>query len=215
MLPLFPLTTVLFPGAPMPLHIFEPRYRQMLADCLEGDRRFGLVPGEEAEPGAVGCIAHIRVAQPLADGRSNIVVVGEKRFRLLAIEATEHPYLVGRTEDYEDRPESAPSPEDQGALIELAGRYRELLRVLVDGVGESTEWPNEPVALSFQVAALLEAPLEIRTRLLATRSTAERIKALIEVLPPLLREASTRVEVHLRAPSNGVGGPHHEIVAEG
>ncbi len=45
MLPLFPLTTVLFPGAPMPLHIFEPRYRQMLADCLEGDRRFGLVPG--------------------------------------------------------------------------------------------------------------------------------------------------------------------------
>jgi hypothetical protein len=52
-------------------------------------------------------------------------------------------------------------------------------------------------------------------RLLATRSTTARIKALIEVLPPLLREAATRVEVHLRAPSNGVGGPHHEIVAEG
>jgi len=215
MLPLFPLTTVLFPGAPMPLHIFEPRYRQMLADCLEGDRRFGLVPGELAEPGAVGCIAHIRVAQPLADGRSNIVVVGEKRFRVLAIEAAEHPYLMGRTEDYEDRPESAPTPQDQSALIERAGRYRELLRVLMDGGSESAEWSSEPVPLSFQVAALLEAPLEIRLRLLSTRSTTARVKALIEVLPPLLREASTRVEVHLRAPSNGVGGPHHEIVAEG
>src|SRR4029079_13532551 len=58
MLPLFPLTTVLFPGAPMPLHIFEPRYRQMLADCLEGDRRFGLVPGEPAEAGGGGGIGH-------------------------------------------------------------------------------------------------------------------------------------------------------------
>ena len=215
MLPLFPLTTVLFPGAPMPLHIFEPRYRQMLADCLEGDRRFGLVPGEAAEAGAVGCIAHIRVAQPLADGRSNIVVVGEKRFRLLELEATEHPYLVGSTEDYDDRPESAPSPQDQGVLVELAGRYRELLRVLMDGAGESAEWASEPVPLSFQIAALLEAPLEIRVRLLATRSTTARVKALIEIIPPLLREAATRVEVHLRAPSNGVGGPHHEIVAEG
>ena len=199
----------------MPLHIFEPRYRQMLADCLEGDRRFGLVPGEQAEPGAVGCVAHIRVAQPLADGRSNIVVVGEKRFRLIAIETDDHPYLVGRVEDYEDRPDSAPSPEDQSILIQLAERYRELLRVLMDGAGEPREWSPEPIPFSFQVAALLEAPLEIRVRLLATRSTSGRIRGLIEVLPPLLREAGARVEVHLRASSNGVGGPHHEIVADG
>ncbi|HZE74649.1 MAG TPA: LON peptidase substrate-binding domain-containing protein, partial [Gemmatimonadales bacterium] len=83
-LPLFPLNVVLFPGTPLPLHIFEPRYRQMLADCLVGDRRFGLVqPGSEAETpdrGAVGCVAEIRANEQLPDGRANVLVVGGSRF---------------------------------------------------------------------------------------------------------------------------------------
>jgi hypothetical protein len=214
MLPLFPLTTVLFPGAPMPLHIFEPRYRQMLADCLAGDRRFGLVPGEQAEPGAVGCIAHIRVAQPLADGRSNIVVVGEKRFRLVAIETSDQPYLMGRIEDYEDRPDSAPSPEDQSALIQLAERYRESLRVLMDGAGNHPSGQPSPSALissrgTPRGPARDSGPSARDSFDIGADSRAHRSA------PPLLREAGARVEVHVRSSSNGVGGPHHEIVAEG
>ena len=85
-LPIFPLGVVLFPGTPLPLHIFEPRYRQMLADCLAGDRRFGITPAgtddELPEPGTVGCIAEVRVNQELPDGRSNIVVLGGERFVL-------------------------------------------------------------------------------------------------------------------------------------
>src|SRR6266849_10942666 len=95
-LPIFPLPIVLFPGAPQPLHIFEPRYRQLVHDCLAGDRRFGVAyaapdpapgtpgtPGMPAPgPGDVGCVAVIRSTQPLPDGRSNVLTVGERRFVL-------------------------------------------------------------------------------------------------------------------------------------
>jgi len=87
-LPLFPLPLVLFPGTPLPLHIFEQRYRRLLADCLETDRRFGIIrlPDGMAEleipPGTIGCIAEIVNAEPLPDGRSNIVVRGGERFAL-------------------------------------------------------------------------------------------------------------------------------------
>src|SRR2546426_413920 len=90
-LPIFPLPIVLFPGAPQPLHIFEPRYRQLLHDCLAGDQRFGIAyvapdpaPGADPvpSPGDVGCIALIRSNQPLPDGRSNVLTVGERRFVL-------------------------------------------------------------------------------------------------------------------------------------
>src|SRR6266705_1321721 len=90
-LPIFPLPIVLFPGAPQPLHIFEPRYRQLLVDCQDGDRRFGIAyvapdgaPAADPAPSAgdVGCVALIRSIQPLPDGRSNILAVGERRFVL-------------------------------------------------------------------------------------------------------------------------------------
>jgi ATP-dependent Lon protease len=83
-LPVFPLPVVLFPGTPLPLHIFEPRYRELLSDCLAADRRFGITPSttddEAPEPGMVGCTAEVRVNQLMPDGRSNIVVLGGDRF---------------------------------------------------------------------------------------------------------------------------------------
>src|SRR2546422_5062931 len=96
-LPIFPLPIVLFPGAPQPLHVFEPRYRQLLADCLAADRRFGIayVPAERdagveplPRPGDVGCVAVIRNTQGLPDGRSNVLTVGERRFVLRSEEHT-------------------------------------------------------------------------------------------------------------------------------
>src|SRR5204863_219446 len=84
-LPIFPLPIVLFPGAPQPLHIFEPRYRQLLQDCLAGDRRFGIAyvapdPAPDADPvpnpGDVGCVALIQSNQPLPDGRGATGVAG-------------------------------------------------------------------------------------------------------------------------------------------
>src|SRR6185437_10452789 len=111
LLPLFPLPVVLFPGTARPLHIFEARYRRMLADCLDGDRRFGLLFCADTEheralpPGQIGCIARIETADLLPDGRSNIIVAGEDRFALARFVDTDTPYLVGEVVDYADEPE--------------------------------------------------------------------------------------------------------------
>src|SRR5437879_12742914 len=90
-LPIFPLPIVLFPGAPQPLHVFEPRYRQLLADCLAADRRFGIAyvpaepePGSEPlpRPGGVGCVALVQKTKAMPEGRSYIATVGWDRFVL-------------------------------------------------------------------------------------------------------------------------------------
>jgi Lon protease-like protein len=213
-LPLFPLTTVLFPGAPMPLHIFEPRYRQMLADCLSDDRRFGLIPDVDPAPGGVGCVADIRASHSLPDGRSNIVVLGDVRFELIGLEESSHPYLVGTVETFADGAASAPSSAAVTALRELAGHYRTVLRVLSDSGEEPVEWSEDAERFSFQVSALLQAPLPTLVRLLATRSTATRVNLLLESLPPVLQDLGERAELHVRARQNGKGGPHHDLTVE-
>src|SRR5439155_508007 len=98
------------------LHIFEPRYRQLLQDCLAGDRRFGIAyvapdptPGADPvpSPGDVGCVALIRSNQPLPDGRSNILTVGERRFVLRSWISSTHPYRVAEIEEFDDDPTDA------------------------------------------------------------------------------------------------------------
>ena len=105
MLPLFPLNTVLFPGTPISLHIFEPRYREMVHTCLEDQRAFGVVliqQGQEALPGQaepypVGCTARIVHSEKLDDGRYNLTAVGEERFRIRRLDNSK-PYLQGWVE---------------------------------------------------------------------------------------------------------------------
>ena len=101
-LPLFPLPVVLFPGVPMPLHIFEPRYREMLSDIRVTDSLFGLSyfdPSasnqEIPPPGHVGCVAEVTEVQALPDGRSNVLTVGLIRYRVEEYVEGNEPYLVG------------------------------------------------------------------------------------------------------------------------
>ncbi|MGH3828661.1 MAG: LON peptidase substrate-binding domain-containing protein, partial [Pseudonocardiaceae bacterium] len=104
--PLFPLGTVLLPGASLPLHIFEPRYRQLTVDLVTGavpGRSFGVIAlkqglGAVEQTHDIGCTAVLQEARRLPDGRFDIVSRGEKRFRLLDIDDTSAPYLVGRVE---------------------------------------------------------------------------------------------------------------------
>jgi len=214
-LPLFPLAVVLFPGEPMPLHIFEPRYRQMLADCLEGDQRFGLTPDPEPRGGSIGTIARIRAAEPLADGRTNIVVLGERRFVLRALLDEGTPYLVGAVEEFDDTAGTAPLPLEWQQLRELGDAYRDALRVLVDSSAEPDPWAEDGESFTHQVAALSELDVEGKAGLLALRSTRERCARLIQLLPPLVREAQRRADVHLRARTNGKGHHGHDIVTDG
>ena len=111
-LPLFPLPVVLFPGMPMPLHIFEERYRKMLADIRAGNNFFGLsyfdasASDKDIPPaGHVGCVGEVTESQALPDGRSNILTVGLVRYRLDAYVDADEPYLVGRVTTFEDEAE--------------------------------------------------------------------------------------------------------------
>src|SRR5204863_99206 len=163
-LPIFPLPIVLFPGTPQPLHVFEPRYRQLLADCLAADRRFGIAyvpaepePGSEPlpRPGDVGCVALIQNTQALPDGRSNILTVGERRFVLIDWVGSDRPYRLARVEEFDDEPVEA------SEAVTLAADVREGFTQLAQALGILTgreddvlELATDPQLLSFQVAAV-------------------------------------------------------------
>lgn len=208
-LPIFPLSVVLFPGNPLPLHIFEPRYRRMLADCLAGDRRFGITPvADNSGPpasGAVGCVAEVRVNQELPDGRSNIVVVGGLRFLVSRLVEDVQPYLVAMVQTFEDDPGTEPAEEEIASLRQLALAYFSSLRELSDEDGDQPVLPQDGLSLSFYVAGNIECDLGVKQRLLAERSTVRRIKALLLLLPVLTSAVENAIRVHRRAHSNGKG----------
>lgn len=214
-LPLFPLNVVLFPDAPMPLHIFEPRYRQLLSDCAEGDRRFGLcLPGgEQSMPaaGTIGTVAEIVEAQALPDGRSNILVEGRERFRIVELLDEGTPYLTALVEPYEERPGSVPDPEELDRLRVLFRRYADLVGRLTDRDASGTEPFDDPTAFSFQASAGIECDLGVKHRLLVLRSTAERVTLLLRIVPQLLGPLEEAVVVRERAATNGKGGHHSDL----
>lgn len=211
-LPLFPLPLVLFPGTPLPLHVFEPRYREMLADCLDSDQRFGLVnlPQDTAElelpPGRVGCIAEILQSDQLADGRSNIVVRGLDRFALVEIVPPEKPYHIAHVEPYADEPEYGNDLDALASrmkdMFEVVGRAA---RTLADDSDPLPELPDDPPMLSFAIAAVLDLDVDVRQRILESRSPVGRLRDLERLLAPALPALVARADVHKRAKSNGKG----------
>jgi ATP-dependent Lon protease len=209
-LPIFPLSVALFPGNPLPLHIFEPRYRRMLADCLADDRRFGITPlpdqSDPPGPGAVGCIAEVRVNQELPDGRSNIVVVGGSRFEVSRLVEETQPYLVAMVQTFEDEAGTQPPLEEIESLRRLAFQYFAGLRELNDETPDELVLPEDALTLSFHVSGSIECDLGIKQRLLAERSTARRVRALLLLLPVLISAIENGITVHRQAHSNGKGG---------
>jgi len=207
-LPIFPLPLVLFPGSAQGLHIFEPRYRQLLADCRAGDGRFGVSPmvGELELPpaGSVGCTATIREVASLPDGRSNIVVGGGGRYAIDGYVDTDRMYLVAEVHDVDDEPWF-----DHAAMAELAADVRERYLDYLAAMGQAWEGlpgaapPDDPGGLSFAVSAALDLGWEPKTRLLALRSTAQRLALLRELLGPLTDAARERAVLHHQARRNG------------
>jgi Lon protease-like protein len=217
-LPIFPLSVVLFPGTPLPLHIFEPRYRRMVGDCLAGDRRFGITPtGKDdrmPEPGTVGCIAEIRVNQELPDGRSNIIVFGGDRFVLAGSVADDAPYHVAMVQTFEDEVGTEPQDDSAARLRELFTGYYALLRQLNDVEPDDPSLPDDPLALSFHVAAAIDCDPGVKQRLLVERSTSRRLQALLMLIPILTAGVESALRVHRRAHTNGRGGARPDVITE-
>jgi Lon protease-like protein len=149
-LPLFPLHSVLCPGIALPLHIFEARYRAMIGRCLEDGSPFGVVlirDGREVGPlathiAAIGTTAVIRQAGRYPDGRLDIVTVGERRFRIMRVEAGSEPYLVGQVEEM-DEPLGGPS-DVAAALAERVSRRFLAYLDLVDEALRDEEGGGRP-----------------------------------------------------------------------
>lgn len=211
-LPLFPLPLVLFPGAYRPLHIYEPRYRTMLADCLAADRVFGVlyrpegVREREIPPGHVGCIAQVERAEALPDGRANIMIRGARRFVLEGFTDSDRPYHVGSIENYED------AEEPVITLEPVAGRVRELFlrvgtaaRTLADDSDALPTLPDDPTMLAFAIAGVIDMDANAQQRLLASRSPAARLREIELLLAPAVEALEHRAVVHVRAKSNGHG----------
>ncbi|MGQ0537866.1 MAG: LON peptidase substrate-binding domain-containing protein [Gemmatimonadaceae bacterium] len=211
-IPLFPLNGVLFPESPLPLHVFEPRYRRLLADCLAGDREFGILPRlddapeVEIAPGTVGCVAHIEHTEALADGRSNVLVRGAQRFSFVQFVDSETPYHVGLVDEVAD--EEVPAY----ALRDLAVRVRELFvrvahaaRLIADDQAPVPDLPHDDKSLAFVVAQYLDLDLASKYRVLASRSPADRLRQVDGVLSPVVESIEDRAAVHVRARGNGHG----------
>ncbi len=217
-LPIFPLSVVLFPGTPLPLHIFEPRYRRLLSDCLESDRRFGITPAGREEgmpdPGTVGCVAEIRVNQELPDGRSNVVVLGAERFVLTRAMEDAAPYFVALVQPFDEEPGSEPPGETAARLREVFAGYYTILRQLNDVEPEDPSLPDDSVGLSFHVSAAIECDPGVKQRLLVERSTARRVEALLMLVPILTATIESALRIHRRAHSNGRGGARPDVVTE-
>jgi ATP-dependent Lon protease len=218
-LPLFPLPLVLFPGTRLPLHIFEPRYRQMLADCMAGENMFGVlyrpegVPERDIPAGHVGCVARVERAESLPDGRANVVVAGADRFALEGFEDTDRMYHVARVVNYDDADESAES------LAPVASRVRDLFervgraaRTLADDDDPLPGIPEDPRLLAFGIAAAIDMDVMARQRLLTLRSPGDRLREIELLLAHGLEPIEHRAIVHTRAKSNG-HGPHSESVS--
>ncbi len=212
LLPIFPLPLVLFPRATVPLHIFEPRYRNLLADCLAGDREFGIVclpegaAASEIPAGTAGCVAHIESARALPDGRSDIVVTGRHRFTLERFVPDPASYHVGQVSTLSDEPEPA------AVLAALATGVRSLFervgrasRAIANELMPLPELPDEPAELSFAVARRLDLDLGRQQELLASRSSLERLQRLDGILAAVVDEMEERARVHALARTNGHG----------
>jgi len=214
-LPIFPLALVLFPGVPLPLHIFEPRYRQMLSDVSAGNSLFGVSyfdasTSEKDMPptGHIGCVAEVSEIQALPDGRSNILTVGIIRYRIEEYVERGEPYLLARVSFFEDEAEDA-NVLSEGAheVAETFTRIARAVRIIND---ERASLPNisdtEPQRLSFLVAAAMEVDTGVKQDLLELRSTSERLLRLREMLKQAVASYEERARIHELAKGNGHSG---------
>lgn len=205
-LPLFPLNVVLFPGMPLPLHIFEERYKKMIGDCIDAQQPFGVVlirEGPEVGGGAIpfrmGTSARIVQVERLDDGRMNLLTQGERRFQVVEI-TQQMPHVVGQVEFLEE-PAGDTSPATISEVGEEYSTYLGHLSALTGGWSARDNPPQDPVTLSYAVAGSLDLPNDVRQTVLEAPTASQRLERLL----PLLTKGNEilKAEVTKRNPFQG------------
>ena len=195
----------------MPLHIFEPRYRRMLADCLAGDRRFGLIykpdgAGERELPaGHVGCVAVVEEHEPLPDGRSNILVRGEEPVVIEQVH-DDRSYATATASPLADSVERASEDAEADALSAFAD--------LQKAIGDDTPAPDAGQGLSYALAGRVDWPAATKQALLEERDEAARLRRVTLLLRAAVRGLKLADAAQERARKNGRVRTADELAAE-
>jgi Lon protease-like protein len=197
LLPLFPLDVVLLPGVPLPLHIFEPRYKEMISECLTQEKPFGVVRAQEEGVAEIGCTAEIlTVTKKYPDGRMDIVTEGRDRFEVVHMDQ-ERSFLRAEVMYLHDEPSAATSSQID-RVLKLHGEIMALA-----GAAPERATEIDRSQLSFHLVGSLPLDLDFKQTLLAMKSESERVQAIIsyfEAIVPGLRRAT-----HARKRAGGNG----------
>jgi Lon protease-like protein len=196
LLALFPLDVVLFPGAPLPLHIFEPRYKEMINECLEKKLPFGMVRAKKNALAEIGCTAVIlNVSKKYDDGRLDLMAEGKQRFEIVQL-SQERSFLQGEVLFFDDEPGEL-SATDLETVVQL---HEQLLDIL----GQEVKVDRQHPRISFHLAHELPVDLDFKQALLEMKSEGERIETLIEYY----RATIPKVEKTLQAREKAMGNGH-------
>ena len=187
-LPLFPLNTVLFPSASLPLQIFEERYKLMMQHCLDSDSKFGVVlikggaeVGEPATPCSTGTVAQIVNVNRVEGGRMFISVTGRERFQIQSI-TQYRPYMAAQVELLEDDEEALVPPTEMEAIRQALTQHIRLGLGLQGGWIRESKMPSDQAALSYYVARVLQVGLPEKQALLAEPATSKRLEVELDLL---------------------------------
>jgi Lon protease-like protein len=192
LLPLFPLQVVLLPGAELPLHIFEDRYKEMIGEAIRERQEFGVILASEKGIVNTGCTAMVdKMLREYPDGRLDILARGRRRFEVMRLN-DERTFLRGAVEYFDDEEDTAISPDVRQRAID---GYREVSKDTVD-----LDLPQ----LSFRLAEAV-ADLGFRQSMLASRSEADRMRQLADYFPVHNLRQKRIQHVKDVAPRNGHG----------
>lgn len=196
-MPLFPLPVVLFPGAELPLHIFEERYKLMIGKVLDDQAPFGVVfwDGESTSVAETGCTATISDVKKFDDGRMNLMTTGERRFKIVDV-IQEQPYIVATVEFLED---NGAGDKTDVLVKDIASVLKEILRLSSKLVDKEFEIqgtiPEDPVELSYWVAANFYGSPDDQQELLEMSGTEDRLKEELAVLDSARKHLAAKVSL--------------------
>jgi len=192
-MPIFPLELVLLPGVPLPLHIFEPRHKEMIAECLEQKKPFGVVRASSDGVADIGCTAEIMsVTKKYDDGRMDILTRGVERFEVIQVNE-ERSFLQAEISLVQDEDEDEPGKPATEMVTQAVRLHAEIAKL----AGAEPSGPDEQAGnLSFLLAGSLPLDLDFKQSLLSTLSEAKRLEAVVgyleAILPGLRRAAKAR-----------------------
>jgi Lon protease-like protein len=196
-IPLFPLDVVLFPGAPLPLHIFEPRYREMIAECIAGNAIFGVVRAQPDGLAVIGCTARVvRVLRSYPDGRSDVLTQGIDRFEIEKLDDS-RSFLQAEVALLPDTGE----PAARSSREECVALHFEALHLM--GTSDIPLHLNLDAPVAYLLAATVPADLNFQQALLAIRSDAERTETLLSYYRAVLPQLRSGAKINERASTNG------------